>query len=99
MVKAKESKKQLLDFVGKSSYESQTKAGIAVDFDMVALMGLAYALYTLGPNRTVNSFLGFWGDLFGSVAAGFGNVLGGGVDWVADGVGDAGGWLKDMLGL
>jgi hypothetical protein len=78
---------------------TQAKAGIGVDFDMVSLLALLYAINTLGPQKTVDSFLGFWGDLFGTVAAGFGNALGGGVDWVGQGLGDTGEWLGNLVGL
>ncbi|MHA2264579.1 MAG: hypothetical protein ACXAEN_19470 [Candidatus Thorarchaeota archaeon] len=91
----------MLGFEGDTSFQaqSQTKAGIAVDFDMISMLALVYAINTLGPQKTVNSFLGFWGDAFGAIAAGLGNVLGGGVDWVADGVGGGVDWLGDQLGL
>jgi hypothetical protein len=32
-----------------ASFQSQTKAGIAVDFDMLAFLGLTYGVMTLGP--------------------------------------------------
>ena len=86
MAKAKESKKQLLGFDGKTSFESQTKAGIGVDFDMVALGALTYAIYTLGPKRTVDSFLGFWGNAIGTLGEGF-----------AEGAKDTGEWVLDTV--
>jgi hypothetical protein len=91
VAKAKSSKKGLLGFEGDTSFQaqSQTKAGIAVDFDMVALGLLGYSIYTLGPNQAVDAFTGFWGDLFGSVASGFGEAL----------PIPEQGWLRKMLGL
>jgi hypothetical protein len=94
-------KKKGLIEVDNTSFQaqSQAKAGIAVDFDMVSLLGLVYAINALGPQKTVDSFLGFWGDLFGSVAAGFGTALGGGVDWVTDETGNLATWLLDLVGV
>jgi hypothetical protein len=95
VAKEKASKKQLLDFEGSSSFQAQSKLGFQPNFDMIALAGLAYAIYTIGPKTTTDAVLGFWGDAFGAVAAGIGEAIGGFFDWTGKGIGN---YMIDIMG-